>query len=229
MVKLVKYLILLICVNAFAQKTYEFDYYTLYDTENSENTQYIIGNSKDSSYFVYVFLIDGVISSMNLYDTKSDSQYEFDIQKRSFDSVKSFSDFVNSYTIYKYIFSERKKFLKDIFEIEYDPINDEETVIVIKTFKNKRKKKLLFTNVYRVKNYPFVKNQFYIANIVFAFAFDLNKIKTNGVVIEQNVIFAKTPEKNFSKNLIDIGQLDFSIELQTEPVITRGQTIIQIR
>ncbi|MGE4346744.1 MAG: hypothetical protein AB7D46_04935 [Flavobacteriaceae bacterium] len=229
MKKLITYFFILFCVNAFAQKTYTFDYYTVYEIDNSNSKQYIIGNSNDSSYFTYIFAYNDVFSSMSLYDTKNDLQYDFDIKKRNINSVKSFTDIADSYMIYKYGFSEREKFFKDIFEIEYDPLNDEETIIVIKKYKNKRKKKLVYTNVFHVKDYSITKNQFYITNLIFGFSFDINKIKTTGVVIEQNVMFKKTPNENYTKTLTDIGQLDFSLNLETEPVITRTKTIIQIR
>lgn len=219
----------MICVNAFAQKTYTFDYYAIYDL-GSYHKRYVLGNSQDASYFLHLYINDNILNQMSLYDIKNDSQYQFNVKMINIDSVKSFSDLAESYTIYNFGFSEREKLLKDTFEIEYDSLNSDETIITIKGYKNKRKKKLVYTTVCRLKDYPYAKNQFYVTDIVFAFKLDLNKIKASGVLTEQYTVYEKTPnEIHNTKTLLDIGQLDFSMELETEPVITRTKTIIQFR
>lgn len=228
MIKVIKYLILFVCVSSFAQKNYVFDYYSLYQMKDNDQ-QYVIGNSQDASYFLYIFGRNDSVSLMSLYDTSNDVQYEFKVKKKEFDKITSVSDFIDSYTIYSFNFSESEKYREDIFDVNHEVLNEQESIVTIKRYKNKRKKKLNYTVVYHLKDFPFAKNQFYTTDIRFGYKFDLNQIKTTGFISEQKVIYEKNPDKNFTKKLLDAGKLNFELELKTEPVITRTLTIIKYK
>lgn len=211
---------------------YEFDYSTLYHIKNEQSEivtkRYIIGNSKDDTYFLYIHAtaIDST-SSMNLYDTKNSRQYEFKINKKPINSIVSFSNLTTTYSIYKYDFA--RKIDKDrIFAIQYENIDNQE-VITVKVFKNKRRKKLISKIQYFMNESDIVKNQFYINDIVFARAFPMREIKTKGVLNKQLTFDSKSDAVKQTRELIEIKPIDININLKTEPVFTRTSLIIQYR
>ncbi|HTO35114.1 MAG TPA: hypothetical protein VLZ72_02670, partial [Flavobacterium sp.] len=55
MKKLITYILILFCVNVFAQKTFTFDYYTVYEFKQNEkdinpDLEYSFSNSKENNY-----------------------------------------------------------------------------------------------------------------------------------------------------------------------------------
>lgn len=200
-------------------KKYTFDYYSLYDLKTDTTSlykyKYLIGNSKDSSY-VLSFISNHTkqIIEISLYDFTNNKYYKFESKNRKLDSIKSFSDITKSYSVHKYNFSGLKSIKKDYMNIEYETINDE-TKIILKFYKDKKKKRLKYISYLHTKEFSFVKNQFYITDIVFAFKVDLDKIKTTGVLTRHSIVNEDSKTISY-RELIEVNTLDFSLELKTE-------------
>lgn len=231
---ILNFILLFVFVQSFGQKLkdYKFDYYSLYDLKNEQSEvvlkRYIIGNSDNDSYFIYVDVTaTDSLSTMNLYDTKNSRQYEFEIKKKPISSVVNFADLTTSYQIYKYDFSSKID-KERVFEIQRETIDNQE-VITAKVFKNKRRKKLISNIQFFMNDVDFVKNQFYITDIVFAYAFPMREIKTKGVLAKQLTFDAKSEVIKQTRELVEIKPLDLNINLKTEPVITRTSLIIQYK
>ena len=80
-----------------------------------------------------------------------------------------------------------------------------------------------------MNDYDIVQNQFYITDIVFAYAFPMREIKTNGVIEKQVAFDTKSGTIKQTRKLVEIKTLDLNINLKTEPVITHTSLIIQYK
>lgn len=231
---ILNFILLFVFVQSFGQnlKDYEFDYYSLYDLKNEQSEvvlkRYIIGNSDNDSYFIYIDVTaTDSLNTMNLYDTKNSRQYEFEIKKKPISSVVNFADLTTTYQIYKYDFSSKID-KERVFDIQHETIDNQEEIIA-KVFKNKRRKKLISKVQYFMNVSDIVKNQFYITDIVFAHAFPMLEIKTKGIIEKQIAFDTKSDAIKQTRELVEIKSLDLNINLKTEPVITRTSLIIQYK
>ena len=228
------FILLFVFTQSFGQdlKDYKFNYYSLYNLKNEQSEvvlkRYIIGNANDASYFIYIDVTPtDSTKTMSLYDTKNSRQYEFKIERKPISSIVSFADLTNDYQIYKYDFS-RKIDKERVFDIQNERIDNKE-IITSKVYKNKRRKKLISNVQYSMIESDIVKNQFYITDIVFAYAFPMREIKTNGVMEKQVSFDTKSGAIKATTELIEINPLELNINLKTEPIITRSSLLIQYK
>ena len=231
---ILNFILLFTFTQSFGQdlKQYKFNYYSLYNLKNEKSEvvlkRYIIGNSNDASYFMYINVTPtDSTNAVSLYDTKNSRQYEFKIERKPLSSIASFADLTTTYQIYKYDFS-RKIDTERVFDIQNERIENKE-IITSKVYKNKRRKKLISNVQYSMIESDIVKNQFYITDIVFAHAFPMREIKTNGVMEKQVSFDTKSGAVKATRELIEINPLELNINLKTEPVITRSSLIIQYK
>lgn len=203
--------------NAQDVTNYKFDYYTFYAIKKDSNTtviyRYIIGNSKDVSYSLYIDLTsDNFVRDMFLFDRGKRKQYQFVVENKRLESLKNFNDLTKSYHLLVNTF-DRENVKKNYIGVDYKTLNDEE-IVTINVYENRRKKKIKHQAIYYTQKYHFVKNQFYISDIVFANKIDLNSIKTEGVVTKTYHHNKNSKEKIMTHELLDISQLDFKLELK---------------
>lgn len=201
-----KYILIIIfnfiVLNSFAQVDvlkYNFDYFTVYNYKKSENNTLgpirIVNysNSKDSSYVLSVFLDNNITKEIHLIDYKNLRQYKFD-NNNNFVDLKDLS-FLKITTNHNYhnILEFCKKKTKIYYEIDYQ--NQSDGSILIKKYKNKNKKKLLFQFFLEIIPSEITQNQHYnfspLINPLWCNKFTLNNkeiiLKSYAVVNNEKV------------------------------------------
>lgn len=218
MKKIITFILILFCVNVFAQKTYTFDYFTIYEYKTSEQDSisskaFTIANSKDSSYFILISAYKNNTASVILYDFKSNEQYRFNSNVT-----------INENTDFGDLFSNPVPFIYDLKKYKekavdkYDVIHQNDTIIVRK-YRNKRKKKIILDYFFIMEENQIAKNQFYTSNLAFSYTFDISKVKTDKIIKESFVIEYDDKAKNNKKNirtLKDIQPIDFILNIPTD-------------
>jgi len=202
-------------VNVFAQKTYTFDYYTVYefktDEKDSISTKDItIANSKDSSYFIKISTYTNNTANIILYDLNMKDQYRFD----SGITINENTDFSSLFSNPVPFIYDYKKYKEKAVD-KYDAIHQNDTIIV-RRYKNRRKKKIVSDYYLIMESNEITKNQLYTSNLIFAYKFDISKVKTDKIIKESFVIEYDDKEKNNKKNirtLKDIQPIDFTLNI----------------
>lgn len=217
MSKFFKYVMILFCVNTFAQKTYTFDYYTVYEYKESEDdsirlVRYNFANSEDSNTIIHLNQYnDGRVFS-DLYDIDNECVYRFEIKNGTNIDDIAFDSIFKKPVYYKYILKSLKEKAQDKYDVLYQKEDNKNKIVLIR-YKNKRKKKKISEIHYIMEPYPFVKNQFYSSDLMFAYKFDIAQVKTDEVIVESYVIDAKTNKKINIWKLKTIQPFDFQITI----------------
>lgn len=197
------YIVLLFCVNTFAQESeqriYKFDYCTT--SEKSGNIQYTIANSQNKDYFVYISCFKNEITTI-LFDTKTNSQFVFNkIENQDINSI-SINSLFNKPIKFDYSFNKNKPEDKYITTVEdLDSLKK----VNIKIYKNKRKKKLVSERNLYIKSHGKIKNNLFVTHLIFAYKYDINQIKAEGILVLDEVTYDNKTEQHYKlKDCIDI-------------------------
>lgn len=217
MKNLVTYLFILFCVNLFAQHTYVFDYYYVYDFKETEESQvkakrYILSNASDEEYFVYVdYNLDSKLAKTTLYDIKNKVQFYFPTtQPMDIDTV-SIQTIFNNPIRKKFSLSDFQKQKQRRYDIVYENENGERNII-LKQYKDKKKKKLVGEVHFVMESYPEIRNQFYINPLVFSYNIDIYSMQTQGYITKEfYYIESKTNKKEHIWKLTDFNALKMYI------------------
>lgn len=213
--------LLFISVNSFGQELeqYKFDYSLLYTKKNGSGEmiikRYIVGNSTDDSYFLYLILTPtDTIFDMSLADIKNNRHYQFDFKRIALNSVKSFGDLSKKYLLYKSDISKVRDGIRN-FDIKHEN-NDSEDVIVTKVYKNKKRNKLVAEYHYYIKQDSTETNKFYTASTLLSQFFPVREIKPKGILIRVDTYDGKSETILFRDDLVESNQLRLILNLQTD-------------
>lgn len=217
-------MMLFICVNSFAQKNYTFDYYTVYEFRTNEQDSVFtknitIANSKNSNYFIKISTYANNTGGIYFYDFNSNEHYRF-----------SFNGTINLDTDFDSLFKNPVpfKYLRKKATDKYDVIYLENEII-IRRYKNKRKKKIVSDYHLIVESNDLTKNQVYTSDIIFAYRFDIKKLKTDKIIKESFLIKYEKNSENKKENirtLKDVQPIDFTLNI---PETTNSITISKIK
>ena len=204
--------------SAHSQVVFSFDYLTIYETYSDSLdakplTTYSFGDSKNDNMIFKVtkFKNDKIIAEIgNMADSIF---YSYELKQLPIVSSDVIQiELLNPTIRNRYIPNSKSK-IKDIYNVVYNRINDENEII-IEIFKNNKKRKKTYESHYIMESYPFVKNQFYVSEIRFAYAFDLNLIKTDEVIRESWFLNMLTNKKSNITKLKSIKQCEVSVFLK---------------
>src|SRR5690606_35138054 len=112
----------------------------------------------------------------------------------------------------RFSFSEKRKKAEDKYEVSYIEENGVNKMI-LKVYKNPKKKKLVAVQHFILQSHPELKNQFYVnPALVFAYKFDITQVQTQDLVAESYFIRPKLDLKEQIWKLIDVKKVDFEIQ-----------------
>src|SRR5690554_7355809 len=136
MKKLITYVFILFCVNAFAQKTYTFDYYTVYEFRTNEQDSIFtkditIANSKNPNYFIKISTYTNKTGHIVFYDLDSNESYSFS-SERKIDENMDFSSLFDNPVPFNFNLNLLRKKSVDKYDVIYQ--NNE---IIVRRYKNK--------------------------------------------------------------------------------------------
>lgn len=216
--KIIQIIVLFICVNAFAQKTYTFDYYTAYEFKKNEQDSIpvkdiTIANSKNSNYFIKISTHTNNTANIVFFDLENSENYRFFFEGRINENTDFNSLFTNP-TKFNFDLKSLRKKAVDKHDIIYE--NNE---IIVRRYKNRKKKKIVLDYHFVMESNEITKNQFYTSNLVFAYKFKINDIKTDKVIRESFVInYDKNSEKKkeYIRTLTDILPINFTLNIPIE-------------
>lgn len=206
---------LFVCVNSFAQTKYEFDYYTVYEFRTNKQDSVFtkditIANSKNSNYFIKISTSANNTGRICFYDLDRNESYNFAFNGKINPDTDFDSLFKTPVPYYFNLNLLRKKAV-DKYDVIY---HDNE--IIIRRYKNRRKKKIVSDYHLVMESNDIAKNQIYTSDIIFAYKFDINKIKTNKIIKESFLIkYEKSSEKKKEniRVLKDIQPIDFKLDI----------------
>lgn len=214
-------IILFVSVCSFSQEleNYKFDYSSLYTQKNGSGEmlvkRYIIGNSKDDSYFLYLLLTPtDTIFDMALVDAKNNRHYQFNFERISFIDVKNFGDLSKKYLLYKSDILKVRDGIRN-FDIKQDDTEDKD-VIVTKVFKNKKRNKLVAEYHYYIKQDSTENNKFYAAGILLSKLVPIREIKASGILSRVDTFDGKSRTVLFRDDLIESKPFELILNLQTD-------------
>lgn len=155
----------LISLNLFAQRTYTFDYYTIYNYKRSlkdslaAKKEITYSNSKDSSYNLLLVIKSDTIYSAEIRDYLNEKVfiYKDRLHQNNLNDISLFKN-VRSYP---YNLSRCKQSKRSSFYIVKHYEEKGEKVINIKRLRNKKRKRLINESFYKTFSSPISKNQHY--------------------------------------------------------------------
>ena len=142
MKKLITYILILFCVNVFAQKTFTFDYYTVYEFKQNEkdinpDLEYSFSNSKENNFNLRFRVSGNFIRTIVLTD--------FDIMisrvyhpQSDFNDINSLSSLLVNDTVFN-LNTNNKECFETLEEFVWD-IDYSQNYFTIKKFTNEQKK-----------------------------------------------------------------------------------------
>jgi hypothetical protein len=163
--------------------------------------RYVIGNSNDDSYFIYLILTStDTIFDMALIDTKNNRHYQFDFERIDLNSVKSFGDLSIKYVVYKSPNSQLHDGIRS-YDIKHKTIEDTD-VITAKIFKNKKRKKIVAEYHYYIKMDSTATNIFYTASALLSKLFLVRDINVKGILSRVDTFNGKSGTILFRDDLV---------------------------
>ena len=213
--------ILFLSIYSFGQEleSYKFDYSSLYTQKNGSGEtilkRYIIGNTTDDSYFLYLILTPtDTIFDMALVDTKNNRHYQFNFKKIALNNVKSLEDLSKKYLLHKSDTSKIRDGIRS-YDIKHETI-DGKDVILARVFKNKKRKKLIAEYQYYITKDSTETNKFYAASTLLSQFFPVREIKAKGILIRVDTYDGKSETILFRDDLVESNQLQLILNLQTD-------------
>lgn len=223
--------ILFLSIHSFGQEleSYKLDYSSLYTQKNGSGEtilkRYIIGNSTDDSYFLYLILTPtDTIFDMALVDTKKNRHYQFNFKRIALNNVKSLEDLSKKYVLHKSDTSKIRDGIRS-YDIKHETIEGKD-VIVAKVFKNKKRNKLFAGYHYYIKQDSTNTSNFYVASSLISQFFPIREIKAKGILSRVDTFDEKSTIL-LRDNLVESKPLELILNLKTEPVIMMSSLIIQ--
>ncbi|MFA7445840.1 MAG: hypothetical protein WCY89_07820 [Flavobacteriaceae bacterium] len=213
--------LLIFGINAFAQKSFVFDYCYVYDFKETEDSlvtikRYILSNASDEEYFVCIdYNLDSKIAEATLYDIKNKAQFYFPNKNQmDLDSVSIRTIFNNpirkDFDLLKFRKQKQHK-----YDVVYQNENGNRNII-LKRYKDKKKKKLVGEMHFAMESHPEIRNQFYINPLVFSYKFDTYSMQVQGYIVKDfYYIESKTNKKEHIWKLTDSHTLELFITIPT--------------
>ncbi|MFA7445841.1 MAG: hypothetical protein WCY89_07825 [Flavobacteriaceae bacterium] len=212
--KLLILLLLIFGINAFAQKSFVFDYYTIYEYKNNEEAktdcvEYTFSNSNDNTLRLLFGVRDNKFTGdARLYDYKEKYEYTFKLDGQPFEGINSLNSLLKTYQKRRRIFYAKNfAFYSTAYEIE--PLEDSFVVryLVKKRFK---KNPEVSEMVFYTKPSQEIKNQIYNTYLSYALnaehlVYDTDQIITHHYVLDP------TKEKKNIRTLKEIQQTNLTI------------------
>jgi len=201
------------------EEQYKFDYSSLYTQKNGSGElilkKYVIGNSNDDSYFIYLILTStDTIFDMALIDTKNNRHYQFDFERIDLNSVKIFGDLTKKYVLHKSPNSQLRDGIRS-YHIKHKTIEDTD-VITAKIFKNKERKKIVAEYHYYVKIDSTATNKFYTASMLLSKLFPVRDINVKGILSRVDTFDGKSGTILFRDDLVESKKLQLILNLKTD-------------
>ncbi|MFA5557313.1 MAG: hypothetical protein WCY06_08920 [Flavobacteriaceae bacterium] len=214
MKKLITYFFILFCVNAFAQKTYTFDYYTVYEYKKKESdkksvSEYTFSNSNDNYYYLRFAVEDSIIqNTIQLIDYKNQQIYLYDIEPVKNKSVSNLSNLFKFEHKSTYDLTECRTVNRYIYKIDF--YDDKEYSFSMEQYK-KRNSKLVETSYYQTVADNEIKNQIY--NSFLAVSLHCNKFKIDMTdVIVYSYFKKRNSKKRYNiRELVAMEKIDLTI------------------
>jgi len=179
----------------------------------SLSKRFIYVNSQKSGYLLTIhYDLRKELSQVVLFDMNKDTQFVYITEQPvPIDSVSIGALFTNPIKSY-FSFSEKRKKAHDKHDVSYieeDGVNK----IILKEYKNRKKKKVVSNYYFTMQSHPELKNQFYVnPALAFAYKFDITQVKTQDLVAESYFIRPESDLKEQIWKLIDVKKVDFEIQ-----------------
>jgi len=212
--KLLIILLLIFGIDAFAQKSFVFDYYTIYEYKSNEETQtdcveYTFSNSNDNTLRLLFGVKDNKFTgNVKLYDYKEKYEYTFKLDGQPFEGINSLNSLLQIYQKKRRIFYTKNfAFYSTAYEIE-----QLEDSFVVRNLVKKRFKKNpeVSEMVFYTKPSQEIKNQIYNTYLSYALnakhlVYDTDQIVTHFYVLDP------TKEKKNIRTLKEIQKTNLTI------------------
>lgn len=222
MKKLIIYILILFCVNVFAQKTYTFDYYTVYEFKQNEedinpDLEYSFSNSKNNNYQLRFRISDNFVRTIILADFDKMISRVYHPQS-DFNDINKLQSLLVNDTVFN-LNTNNKECFETLEEFVWD-IDYSQNYFTIKKFTNEQKKELISTTYYITKPNDITKNQIYSNSwLGMCFLrFGKYKIESNEVIVYAYQIKEKIEEgevnkdrKRYIRELKEIQKIDLTI------------------
>ena len=207
-------------LHSFAQTVptkYGFDYFTVYDYKKSEKDTLVstkelnYSNSKDSTYVIQVYLENNIAKKIFLVDFKNLKMYEFEVNK----NITDYSDvsFLKIKNNYKYSLDNCLEKSKYFYEVDYK--NQAAGSIVINSFKNQDRKKLVDTFFLETVPSAIANNQQYnFSPLINSLWCNKFKLKNKGII--KSAYFIKKGKKEHIRKLEDIYKIEFTLTVDSK-------------
>lgn len=200
------------------QNTYVFDYCMIYEYKPNEDSlslskRFIYVNSQKPGYLLTIhYDLKKESSQVILYDMNNDTHFIYTTEQPvPIDSVSIGALFANPIQS-RFSFSEKRKKAQNKYEVSYEE-RDGGNEIILKAYKNPKKKKLVSVHHFTMQSHPELKNQFYInPALAFAYKFDITQVQTQDLVAESYFIRPESDLKEQIWKLIDVKKVDFEIQ-----------------
>lgn len=205
---------LFISFNVFAQKEYQFDYFTTYDYKKNLSDSIITykditySNSKDNSYRLDITIKSDTVYRARLLDYKAEKLYIFKDgrHKNNLNDINLFK----SMSSYEYDLNYCKQKKRNQYEIKYYLENGKK-IFNIKRFKNKRKKLLINESFYQTIPSGITKNQHYNFPVLSTPLWCEKFTIDNDEVISHSYFIEKGNEIMHIRKLSKIEKTDYTI------------------
>jgi hypothetical protein len=209
-------LLLILGIDALAQKSFEFDYYTVYEYKKNEEAkdnclEYTFSNSQNNTLKLLFGVRDNkFIGDVKLYDYKDKYEYTFELDGQPFEGINSLNSLLKTYQKRNKIFYTKNfAFYSTAYEIEQ--LKDS---FVIKSFVKKRFKKNpeVSEMVFYTKPSQEIKNQIYNTNLSYVLNAKHLEFNTDQLITYYYVLDQTTKEKKNIRILKDLQKADLNID-----------------
>src|SRR5690606_20564113 len=213
--KLLMILLLILGVDALAQKSFVFDYYTIYEYKSTEEAktdciEYTFSNSNDKTLRLAFGVKDNKFTgNVKLYDYKEKYEYTFELDGQPFEGINSLNSLLKTYQKRRRIFYTKNfVFYSTAYEIE-----QLEDSFVVRYLVKKRFKKNpeVSEMVFYTKPSQEIKNQIYNTNLSYALNAKHLVFDTNQIVTHFYVLDSVTKEKKNIRKLKELQKTDLTI------------------
>ncbi len=216
MKSLLKYIFILVfCTNAFAQKTYKFDYLSVYEFKYLESDsisvfEYAFGNSSDNSVSLQFYIKnDELISKVQLVDFENSFVYTYKFPQKKIDGLPNLESWFKNYekaNLYLKKCQADKKYTYKIIIGE----SAGEYAFIIERY-NRRGTKLLEKSYYKSEKTDITKNHIFSTHLKNPLYCNKIIIDFEDIITESFFVKADTTEKNNTRKLVRFEKIDLTI------------------
>jgi hypothetical protein len=222
---ILNFIVFFYSIASFGQEVedYTFDYCAIYTLKNKSSEavlkRYIIGNSKDGSYFAYILTTPtDTILDMALNDQRNVRHYQFNVQRKHIKEISSFAELTQDYKLFKASVSNKND-KNYVYDFQNLTANNEK-VLEVKVFKNESRNKLVAKYHYYLEDNKLFTNQFQTSRLLLSREIPTSKTNNEGVLLKQVAFEVKSDTALETNELNEINPLDLNIKLKTAPSLT---------